>query len=49
MKRVRQPHETNGSFIHELDTLFFITSAHNTQCHYENMQGEEKVIQVEDA
>ena len=41
---VRQLHETNGSFTHELDTLFFIMSANKTQFHSENKQGEEKVI-----
>ena len=40
---VRQPHEINGSFTHELDTLFFMTSAHKTQFHSKNKRGEEKV------
>ena len=41
---MRQPYETNGSFTHELDTLFFITSAHKTQFHSENKQGGRKSI-----
>ena len=39
---VCQPHETNGSFTHELDTLFFITSTNKTQFHSKNKQGGRK-------
>jgi len=47
--RVRQPHETNGSFTHELGTLFFIGSAHEIQFHSENKQGGRKSNFVESA
>ena len=44
---MRQPHEPNGSFTHELDTLFFITSAHKIQLHSENKQGKKSNLSWE--
>ena len=38
----RQPYDTNGSFTHELDTLFFISSAYKAQFHFENKKGGRK-------